>query len=1023
MHPETTQPANEAVAAPPGVIRYFGDYELIEEVARGGMGVVFKARQVSLNRTVAVKMILAGALAGEGEVRRFRREAEAAANLDHPAIVPIYEVGEHQGQHFFSMGYVEGPSLAQKLAAGPLPEAAAIELLVRVAEAVQAAHERGILHRDLKPGNVLLDGQGRPRVTDFGLARPLRGGSDLTDTGQVLGTPSYMPPEQARGQAELGPEADVYGLGAILYVVLTGRPPFQAASPLETVRQVLDQDPVAPRALNPALGRDLETICLKALDKEPARRYASARSFAEDLQRYLRGEPIRARRASTWERGLKWARRRPALAALSAVAALAALCAVGLAVAARYNALLRIALQSESHLRTRAEQRELDSARYWYAADVNLAHRYWRDARVDRARALLERQRPESIGREIRGFEWWYLWRQCHQEAQRTPPFGGEPTGLAAAGGDLVAALVADEAGSPGGKQGRLVSIDPRTGTLRRTLRSSARLTQVVLAPGGTTWAGLEGPDIVMGDFGGGSPRVVRANAGNPNLVALSPDGRWLLASTDLGGDQVIDTRSGEVCSTLPDDRSALVAAFDDGGTLVIAGVPQGRGDFVSDTTAPVVLRVWDVASSSKRADLATRLQYVGALAFARGGSTLVAGGWRYSGSGLIEVWDAAREVLKREITGHADAVTALAVAPDGATLASGAGDRTVKLWQLAEGDRTWITWPGRLKATYRGHALSPVALAFAADGRTLASADDSGTVLFWDAGSDPECQRLGEHPWRIGTVLYTPDGSRVVAVDNSDIAVYEAATGRRLERFPAGDWVFAAALTPDGKTLAVGGRAGLIRLFDLAARRAIVDLSPGDGTEWVTALALAPDGQTLTVARASSVQLWDLASRRLKGTLPVIAESLAYSPDGHLLATSSHGGRVQFWDTSTGATHATLAASGPVIFAPDGRTCVTRSASGHEIVVWDLNSRQAVRTMPSPGIPLAISPDGRTLVSCEDAHLVLYQMATGQELLTLTGLSYGAASAAFSPDGSVLATGGGSRDENDGVVLWKAAR
>ncbi len=309
--------------AEPALVRYFGDYEITRELARGGMGVVFLARQMSLNRPVALKMILAGQLADDTDVKRFYTEAEAAANLDHPGIVPIYEVGQHEGQHYFSMGFVEGQSLAQRLADGPLPPREAAALLARVAEAIAYAHGRGVIHRDLKPGNILLDRNGNPRVTDFGLAKKLEGGSALTASGQIMGTPSYMPPEQAgANRGEVGPAADVYALGATLYAMIVGRPPFQAASAMDTVIQVINDDPVPPRRLNPALDRDIETICLRCLEKEPARRYASASALGEDLRRYLAGEPILARPVGRAERAWRWCRRNPAVAGL--VASLAA---------------------------------------------------------------------------------------------------------------------------------------------------------------------------------------------------------------------------------------------------------------------------------------------------------------------------------------------------------------------------------------------------------------------------------------------------------------------------------------------------------------------------------------------------------------------------------------------------------------------------------------------------------------------------------------------------------------------------
>ena len=345
-----------------GTIRYLGDYELIEEIARGGMGVVFRARQASLNRTVAVKMILAGQLADQADVRRFHLEAEAAANLDHPGIVPIYEVGQHEGQHYFSMGFVEGQSLAQKIAQGPLSARDAAEMVRMVAEAVQYAHEHGVIHRDLKPANVLLDRQGNPRITDFGLAKTVRDDRGLTATGQVMGTPSYMPPEQASGRTDgISPPADVYALGAILYCLLTGRPPFQASSPMDTLLQVLETEPVPPRQLNVAVPRDLETIALKCLQKDPKRRYGTARELAEDLDRFLNGRPILARPVGPAQRLVRWCRRNPALAVMTGTVAAALLVATvastfGLAVAEREKTAARDRLWDSLLAQSRAER-------------------------------------------------------------------------------------------------------------------------------------------------------------------------------------------------------------------------------------------------------------------------------------------------------------------------------------------------------------------------------------------------------------------------------------------------------------------------------------------------------------------------------------------------------------------------------------------------------------------------------------------------------------------------------------------
>jgi predicted Ser/Thr protein kinase len=314
--------AATATATQAGVrLKYFGDYELLEEIARGGMGVVWRARQSSLNREVALKLIRAGALAGPDEVERFLREAEAAANLQHPNIVAIHEVGEHGGRRYFSMDYVPGRDLGDLVKDGPLSPLRAARYVKIIAEAIHFAHQRGILHRDLKPQNVLIDAADQPRITDFGLAKIMTDDSRLTQSGAVMGSPSYMPPEQAAGRhGDIGPASDVYSLGAMLYELLTGRPPFRGFTAIATLAEVLEAEPTAPRRLKADIPPDLETICLKCLEKSPSTRYPTARALAEELGRFLDGEPIQARPASTVRKAVSWARRHPgALASLAAL--------------------------------------------------------------------------------------------------------------------------------------------------------------------------------------------------------------------------------------------------------------------------------------------------------------------------------------------------------------------------------------------------------------------------------------------------------------------------------------------------------------------------------------------------------------------------------------------------------------------------------------------------------------------------------------------------------------------------------
>jgi serine/threonine protein kinase/WD40 repeat protein/Leucine-rich repeat (LRR) protein len=426
------------------IVKYFGDYELLNIIAQGGMGIVYKARQISLNRIVALKMIVSGEFASKEAVDRFYSEAKAAALLDHPGIVPIFEVGEYEGKHFFSMVYVEGSSLASKLSDGPLEPLQSARTMLEVARAVHYAHEQGVIHRDLKPSNILLDLQGRPRITDFGLAKHLSETSGITVSGQVLGTPSYMPPEQAAGQiVTIGPASDVYALGAILYSLTTGRPPFHSATSIDTLRQVVEKEPVAPRQLNSVIPRDLETIILKCLEKSLPRRYGSAKLLAEELQRFVEGRPIVARPISRVAKTWRWCQRNPSVASLASLVILLLAC-VSLISAISYvrEAALRVKQEqlTLSERKAKEEERkakenaigaehiaeqekekakasEALTRRNLYVSDAARISNLIKEQNFDRAQTLLKRHIPKPTDKEdLRGFDWFYNWRQLNRE-------------------------------------------------------------------------------------------------------------------------------------------------------------------------------------------------------------------------------------------------------------------------------------------------------------------------------------------------------------------------------------------------------------------------------------------------------------------------------------------------------------------------------------------------------------------------------------------------------------------------------
>ncbi len=392
-------PATPAASAL--VPQHLDGYEILGELGRGGMGVVYKARHIGLNRLVAVKMLLGAAQADLEGVVRFLNEAEAVARLRHANIVQVHDVNRQQQQPYFTMEFVDGGSLAEKLAGTPQPASQVAALVELLARAVHAAHDSGIIHRDLKPANVLLTADGTPKITDFGLAKRLHGSAGLTQSGVVMGTPSYMAPEQAHGKTrEVGPAADVYGLGAILYEMLTGRPPFRAESSVETLLLVVGAEPVPPAHLNPKVPRNLETICLKCLHKDRRQRYATAGALAEDLRRFSSGEPIHARPAGPWERLEKWARRKPAFAALIGVSVLAVLAVVASAVLyARYEAQqVAITRQELDHVRQQEEARERNSKR------LLQAQRFELEANPSAALAELEKAQEDLDARpELRG--------------------------------------------------------------------------------------------------------------------------------------------------------------------------------------------------------------------------------------------------------------------------------------------------------------------------------------------------------------------------------------------------------------------------------------------------------------------------------------------------------------------------------------------------------------------------------------------------------------------------------------------
>jgi hypothetical protein len=605
-------------------------YEILEELGRGGMGVVYQAWQERLQRLVALKMLLGGTLAGPEERARFRTEAEAVARLEHPHIVHIHEMGEQAGQPYFALEYVDGQSLGRKMAGTPLAARAAAELVETLARAIHYAHLRGVVHRDLTPNNILLTADGKPKITDFGLAKLMVGGGPgQTRTGALLGTPSYMAPEQAGGKTrEATAAVDVYALGAILYEALTGRPPFKAETPLETLRQVLADEPVPPRRLRPRLPRDLETVCLKCLQKSPARRHASAEALAEDLRRFLTGEPIRARPVGTLERALKWVHRRPAMAGLLGVIALAVMILLAAGVvftqqlqeerdnadresreAMKQGALAeksRTHALGQQHLARQEKQKaQRENARYrqtLYAAHVHLAYQAWQDGHINRVVELLD---GKGCPADLRAWEWHFLRGLCHKDVWTLKAHDTRVICLAFR------------------PDGRVLASGSYDRKVRLWNLADRRL--ICSLTGHTGWVGS---------------------------VAFSSRGRWLVSGSDDGTIRLWDPIRGRCLRKLP------VA-----GDWVRCVVFSPDDRFLASAHRDGTVKLWDTTTWQIRRTIRGHNDLVQTLAFSPDGSLLASAGIDRS----VQLWDVATGELARPIrVAHRYQISGVAFSPDG---------------------------------------------------------------------------------------------------------------------------------------------------------------------------------------------------------------------------------------------------------------------------------------------------------------------------------------------------------------------
>jgi WD40 repeat protein len=1046
-------PAQHARALTPG--SRFGGYEILEELGRGGMGIVYRARQLVPQREVALKVIRLDRLEELSTeerrqwIERFHREAQLVATLDqHPHIVNLYEVGEHEGQPYFTMRLLTGGNLAQRLEApeDPNPAGAAdrrardqrahAELLAKVARAVDYAHRRGILHRDLKPANILLDVEGEPLVSDFGLARRLDQTGSLVASG-IVGTAPYMPPEQAMAAPGAATTAaDVYSLGAILYELLTGQPPFRGKSDLETLLLVVQRAVVPPRQLNSRLSRDLETICLKCLEKEPGRRYQSAAVLADDLDNWRAGRPILARPVGTVGRLWRWGKRNPALATVGSLAMAAVLAALAVAISfgiyqkqAAEN--LRGALvQVQAQKQQADEKTELARRRLEISQNLLLTMQLRRLADVwkrDPAQGLAWLEDGNNCPAEVRDFTWGLFYRLCQ------PPRKLTHTGW-----------VASLAFSPDGKTlasgeggGRVRLWDMAAGKERAAFKGHTRkVCCLVFSLDGKTLAWVdELGRMWLWDRAAQKEHALKGHTGRATCLAFSPDGKTLAWGEWGGTVRLWDVAAGKERPGLKGRGVVMCLAFSPDGKRLASGQAGGT------------VRLWNLAARKERSALNGHSQVVPCLAFSPDGKTLA---WT-DDAGTVRLWDPAART-DRALKGP-DIAICVAFSPDGKTLASGQIDGTVRLWNLVEGNES---------VTLRGDIHPVYCLAFSPDSKTLAWGDQrphhpqwGGAVWLWDLAPRKESAAV-KSPGVFPRLAFSPDSKTLISVQSdgpallgpvgpedpesktltsrqwgSTVRVWDIAVGKGralLKGYPGH-----LAFSPDGKTVAWADN-GTVRLWDAATQteRAALKVQ----TSKATHLAISPDGKTLaswdfTGPARGMVRLWDVATRKERAVLKGHTRGvyrLTFSPDSKTLASANRGGEspgvgseVWLWDVATGKERAVLKGHTSWVywlaFTPDSKTLA--SADGDTLRMWDVAAGKERATLRRPRGLLAFSPDGKTLASAGLGSVWLWDVATGKERAALKRHTGIVLCLAFSPDGKTLASAGEGQRRGEGSEVW----
>lgn len=1002
--------ANASSANPPPLPRQFGDYELLAEVGRGGFGIIFKARQCCLDRLCAVKMLHAQDAAADAALTA---EAQAAASLDHPHIVGIYEVGREEGRLFFSMEFVEGQNLAAFTRSQVISATRVATYARKVAGAIHYAHNRGVLHLDLKPANVIIDPADEPQITDFGLARRVGLASEAGRETDGAGSPNFMAPEQCDALfGEVSAQTDVFGLGAVLYYLLTDRPPFRGETFQDTLRAVTQFDPVRPRALRPGVPLDLETICLRCLEKRPAKRYRNAQEVADELGRFLNDEPIHARAINPVERLWRRARRHPWLAGFAAATVtLLGVVAVGSTLMALRIEGARQEAESGRRAVTLAQKR---TAQNLYAADLTLAFEAWQAGNSQRVREILERQLPAPGATDYRGWEWGFL------RAQARPDFISE---LPQPAGDIRQMALLDE--------GRTLLVADTANRLRLWSLGDGRLVRELSVRAGGTVRFAVSPDgnqVAISDRPAREADTTVRILSLPTLTtnaAFTLPGAAAVLAFDAAG-EALWTRIGDTLRlhALPDGRelrrmpgteSAVVGNFafapdtqrvviaEEGGTLTLRNTADGR--LLARTVAHERRPPWEHIAYSLR--------------FSPDGKLLASGG----PDGTVALWDGETLAPAGRLTGHQDLVSALAFSPDSRLLVSAGRDPELFVWNLA--DRKLLAQP-------RGNSDLVFSLEFLPDGTQFLSGGNDRRVRRWRPAVRPRWTLEPRAPAGSMVALLLPGMRHYLTAESRAglVQIFRLDDDREIARLTGqtnilGDdlWVspedevFGAQYLPDG-------RIEVARLQP-----------PGDEfelteTQWVrfesrlgAAVAFSPDGRRLAVCDPSNgLRVWDLESRRRLRDFPevVAPHVVRFSPDGSRLVAMNSAGEVFAAAVADGSVlrfAETIAIAQTVAFSQDQRLCAIPGFDGG-VLVFELSTGKRVARLTGRSgslLSATFSPDGtRLFAGSLDGFVNLWDLTTGRELASVRAHQASVFTLGFTADGTLVSAA------VDGFRFWR---